>query len=286
MRCTPGFGPGSTVWLAVASIVDADAAGTAMRSAARASSDATRRGTGATLFTRDDVPYRPERLLDVYRRHAGHGDGEQDHLAGALGDPGVGADVVEQDGQRARLAGHHEPPARDPFSGLRGPQPQAALDGGGVQRPDRHARLHHGDRDRVVEQVAALEAAVLHALEHQRLDRHATLVGLQADVAEEDPVGLRDGLLPERDRLRSAEAVGEQPQPLAQLRRALARHEAERHRRQPQAGPLLGELGGDLTLDERWLAHRDPPLSVAGGRTLTAPAPCAAARAARAAQPP
>src|SRR5215218_700488 len=233
MRCTPGFGPGSTVWLTVASIVDADAAGTTMRSAAKRSSDATRRGTRATLVARDDVPHRPERLLDMYRGHAGHRDGEQDHLAGALRDPRVWVDVVEQHGQWARLAGHDEPSARDPLAGLRGAQPQAALDRGGVERPDRHARLHHGDRDRVVEQVAAAEAAVLHALEHQRLDRHAPLVGLEADVTEEDPVGLRDRLLAQRDRLRPAEAVRQQLQPLAQLWRALTRHEAERHRRQP-----------------------------------------------------
>ena len=111
--------------------------------------------------------------------------------------------------------GHDEPPAGDGLARLGGAQPQAALDRRGVERPHRHAGLHHRDRDRVVEHVAAAEAAVLHALERQRLDRDPPLVGLEPDVAEEDPVGLRDRLLAQRDRLRPAEAVRQQPQPLA-----------------------------------------------------------------------
>ncbi len=94
MRCTPGFGPGWTVVCAVAPIVEADAAGTAgtaRRSAASASSGTIRRGTEPTLVGSDDVPHRPERLLDVYRRHARHGDGEEHHLAGALRDARVRA---------------------------------------------------------------------------------------------------------------------------------------------------------------------------------------------------
>src|SRR5687768_16124293 len=110
MRCTPGLGPGSTVVCAVAPTVEADAAGTAERSAALVSSGTISWGTPSTLVGGDGVPYRPERFLDVYRRHAGHRHGEQDHLAGALRDAGVRRDGAEDDGQRPVRAGHHEPP--------------------------------------------------------------------------------------------------------------------------------------------------------------------------------
>ncbi len=128
--------------------------------------------------------------------------------------PASGPRVVEEDRERARRAGHDEPPAGDGLARLGGAQAQAALDRRGVERPHRHVGLHHRDRDRVVERVAAAEAAVLHALERQRLDRDPLLVGLEPDVAEEDPVGVRDRLLAQRDRLRPAEAVRQQPQPL------------------------------------------------------------------------
>src|SRR5687768_11384461 len=92
-------------------MVDADAEGTAMRSAAMKSSDARRRGTRVTLFGSDDVPHGPERFLDVYWRHARHRNGEQHHLAGALRDPRVRPRGVEEDREWASRAGHDEPPA-------------------------------------------------------------------------------------------------------------------------------------------------------------------------------
>src|SRR5690349_2030994 len=113
MRLTPGLGPGTTVWLAVASIVEAEAAGTTRkRSAAQGSRTAMRRVTRATLVGSDRVPHGPERLLDVYRRHARHGDGEQHHLAGALRHPDVRPGIVEEDHERPRPAGDDQPPAR------------------------------------------------------------------------------------------------------------------------------------------------------------------------------
>ena len=63
-----------------------------------------------------------------------------------------------------------------------------------------------------------------------------SLVGVEPDVAEEHAVGVRDRLPAQRDRLRAAEAVREQPQPVAQLGRARARRRRERPRR-PAAGP-------------------------------------------------
>src|SRR5215217_3964934 len=117
---------------AAAPIVDAgpwaEAAGAAVDSAAMATSAAIRRGTERTLVAYDDVPYRPERLLDVYRRHSGHRHGEQDHLAGALRDPGVRRDVAEQHRERAPRAGHDEPSRRDLLARCRDAQPQGALD--------------------------------------------------------------------------------------------------------------------------------------------------------------
>ena len=61
----------------------------------------------------------------------------------------------------------------------------------GVERPHRHAGLHHRDRQRVVEHRARREAAGLQPLERERLDRRAVLVGVEPDVAEEDAVGPR-----------------------------------------------------------------------------------------------
>ena len=57
------------------------------------------------------------------------------------------------------------------------------------------------------------KAAAQHPLEHGRLDRRAHDVGIEADVAEEHAVGGRDGLAPDADRARAADAAGQFAQP-------------------------------------------------------------------------
>ena len=90
-----------------------------------------------------------------------------------------------------------------------------------------------------------MEAAGLQPLERERLDRGAVHVGVEADVPEEHAVGPRHGLLAQRDRLRAAEAVGEHPQPLAQLRRARAGAGVERQLVQAELRELLRDLRVD-----------------------------------------
>ena len=100
-------------------------------------------------------------------------------------------------GRRMRTRRRRE---RSPRSA--GAEPELAVDAVGVERPHRHAGLHHRDRQRVVEQRARREAAGLQPLERERLDRRAVLVGVEPDVAEEDAVGVRHRLLAQRHRLR------------------------------------------------------------------------------------
>ena len=62
----------------------------------------------------------------------------------------------------------------------------------GVEGAQRDPGLDDRDRQRVVGQAAALEGAVVEALEGELLDRGAGAVGVEADLAEEDPVGPGD----------------------------------------------------------------------------------------------
>jgi hypothetical protein len=64
---------------------------------------------------------------------------------------------------------------------------------------------------------------VAHPLERDRLGRRAVLVGVEADLAEEDAVGPRDRLLAELDGLAARVAVAERAQALADGRRGAAR---------------------------------------------------------------
>ena len=73
------------------------------------------------------------------------------------------------------------------------------------------------DRQRVVEQAVAAKAAVVHPLQGQLLDRRPLLVGVEPDVAVEDPVGPGDRLLAQVDRLGAREAVRERAQALLEL---------------------------------------------------------------------
>ena len=143
--------------------------------------------------------------------------------------PGRG-DGAEEQRQRPLLVGDHERARRAARpAGPRAPRPaprpdaRAALDAVGVERAQRDAGLHDRDRQRVVEQVAAAEPPVLHALERELLDRRRRAVGVEADVAEEDAVGPGDRPLAQVDRVAAVEAVGEPLQALLDLAGAAAR---------------------------------------------------------------
>ena len=69
----------------------------------------------------------------------------------------------------------------------------------------------------------ALEGAVVEPLERELLDRGAGAVGVEADLAEEDPVGPGDRPFAHVDRVGAVEAVGEVAQPPADRLGALAR---------------------------------------------------------------
>ena len=181
----------------------ADAAGTATRSAARASSDAIRRGTAPTLVARDRVPHGPERFLDVYRRNAGHRDGEQHHLAGALRHPGARRDVAEEH----RDAGA---PRRPPRAARRAsPRPASAARRRRSPSSAAASSAHTGTDVSITAIVIASSSRLRLSKPpccmrstRERLDRDPVLVGLEPDVAEEDAVGVRDRLAAQRDRLR------------------------------------------------------------------------------------
>ena len=88
--------------------------------------------------------------------------------------PASCATSPEHHGDGPRVVGHHElarrqrAHARQPLARTRQAQPELALDLVGVEREHRHAGLGDRDRERVVDQVLALEAAVAQALEGDR----------------------------------------------------------------------------------------------------------------------
>ena len=180
-----------------------------------------------------DVGHRPQRLLDVDVGDAGDLEREQRHprgLAGSRRGRARARRTARRPGPRRRprragRPGRRRRTRRSPSCSprVRRAQPELALDAVGVERPHRHAGLHHRDRQRVVEHRARAEAAALQPLERERLDRRAVLVGVEPDVAEEDAVGLRHRPAGAASTAcGAAEAVGEHAQPLAQLRRAAA----------------------------------------------------------------
>src|SRR5205807_587297 len=144
-------------------------------------------------------------------------------------------------------------------------QPERAGELVVVEGHDRDARLDGRDQQRVVQQVAAREAARAHAFEGDLLDRRPVLVGVDAHLPEEDAVRPRDGLLPEGHRLPAREAVGEVAESLPDRLGAAARARLEPYVEEAK----LGELGGQVVrhpsdLDLRGLDHRTPrPFTIA-----------------------
>ncbi len=117
-------------------------------------------------------------------------------------------------------------PALQPLAASARPDARRTVEPVRIEGAQRHARLDDRDRERVVEQALAGEAALLHPLQDQRLDRGRLLVRIEADVAVEDPVGPGDRLVAQVDRLRAREAVGELAQALLDRGRAATRARA------------------------------------------------------------
>ncbi len=83
----------------------------------------------------------------------------------------------------------------------------------------------------------ALEGAVVEAVEGELLDRGPGAVGVEADLAEEDPVGPGDRPFAQLDRVGAVEAVGEVAQaPAHRLRAPAGARRRPRPRRSPGRG--------------------------------------------------
>ena len=80
-------------------------------------------------------------------------------------------------------------PRRSPRRAGRSPSGPSTASASSAQT--RHAGLEQREQQRVVDAARASEAAVEQALDRRRLDRRAVDVGVEADVAEEDAVGVR-----------------------------------------------------------------------------------------------
>ena len=90
--------------------------------------------------------------------------------------------------------------------------------------------------------AGAEEAAVVEPFEGQLLDRGPGPVGVEADLAEEDPVGPGDRPFPQPDRVRAVEAVRELAQAAADRLGALAGSGLDLDPGDPEAGELGGEV--------------------------------------------
>ena len=157
-----------------------------------------------------------------------------------------------------RVPGGSSPgrPSR-PSPGSRGADPQAPLDPPRVEGAQGHSRLDDRDRQRVVEQAPADEAAALHALQRDRLHRRLLLVGVEPDVAVEDAVGPGDRLVAEVDRLRAREPVREGREALLDLAWSAAGAVLDQQVAQGEARELLPQLGRHpARLGNGLLAHQ------------------------------
>jgi hypothetical protein len=150
--------------------------------------------------------------------------------------------------------GHHQLARRqraDPGEALSGPrqaQPERAVDLVGVEREHRHARLGDRERQRVVDDVLALQPAVAQALQRDRLHRRAIGVRVDPNLAREHPVGPGDRVLAHVDHLPAGVAVGQQAEPLLHRRGARTRPHVDRRVHEPQLRELLGQLSFDPAL--------------------------------------
>ena len=198
------------------------------------------------------------RLLDRQRRHALHHDRRQQHALGLAARQHGQCGVAEQHGERVRLvrdgqlpARHVAPVAAQALVYVGQPQPQLAGHERRVEGAHRHAGLERRDQQRVGHQPARLEAAVLQPLDRDLLDRRALLVGVDADLAEEDAVGPRHRLLAHRHRARAVKAVREHRHPLLDDARRVPVGRRDLGDGQPELGELVGQFRGDPALPQR-----------------------------------
>jgi hypothetical protein len=156
--------------------------------------------------------------------------------------------------ERARVPGG----VAEALARARQPEPDLAADALGVEGRHGHPGLDDRDRQRVVHEAAAQEPARLHPLQRGLLGGGGAGVRVDADLAEEDPVGPRDGLLAQVDRLASGVAVAQLAEAIAHRRRAAAPGGGARARNlEPELGELLRQLGvGPAVLDPE--VHQPP----------------------------
>jgi hypothetical protein len=158
----------------------------------------------------------PERLVDGDRRDGADPDRRDRDPAAVAVDPAARPGGAEEEADRLSLVGDRQRPGRQltrlagqRLAGRRVADAEPADQPVGVESAQRDAGLDRGDRQRVGRQPTAAEAAVLEAVEDELLDRGAVAIGVQPDLAVENPVGPGDRPAAEADRLGAKEAVGE-----------------------------------------------------------------------------
>ena len=150
-----------------------------------------------------------------------------------------------------RLVGDHQGPAEAARPGVpRGLRP--ARVGRIPRRPSTRSasKARRATPDSMIAIVSASssrlladEAAALHALQRDRLHRRRLLVGVEPDVAVEDPVGPGDRLVAKVDRLRAREPVREGREALLHLAWSAAGAVLDQQVAQGEARELLPQLG-------------------------------------------
>lgn len=118
----------------------------------------------------------------------------------------------------------------------------------------------------------------METLQRELLDRGAGVVGVEPDLAEEDPVCPGDRAFAEANRVRAVEAVGELAQATADPLGAGAGTAVDRDRGDTEPGELGGEMGGDPALVRPQLRLPPSASAVARSRSSTLPPSWAAVR--------
>ena len=132
----------------------------------------------------------------------------------------------------------------------------------GVEGAQRDPGLHDGDRQRVGGQAVALEGAVVEAVQRQLLDRRGVAVGVEPDLAEEDPVGPGDRPLAQVDRVGAVEAVGEVAEAAADRLGALAGRPSTSIQAMPRPGNSAARCGATQPCSgEGFHSTREPAAS-------------------------
>src|SRR5215210_8923500 len=194
----------------------------------------------------------PQRLLDRDLGHALDPGRGKDDPSGRRVDPAALGGRAEEHPDRPALVGDHQRPlrqlARAPLQGLAGARiadSQQPLELLGVEGANRDSGLDDRDRQRVIEVVAALEAARLDPVVRELLDRRAIAIRVEPDLAKEDPVGPGDRPLAQVDRVAAGEPVGELTKPVLHGPRAAAGGPLDLQARQSEPRELGPNRGGD-----------------------------------------